>query len=114
MANNKNLNPPWKKGESGNPNGRPKGARNRSTIIRELLETKATDGEEGQVADQLARALIRKASEGDVAAFRELFDSAYGKNSNKVENQINYTKMGSVSIDGETLNFDVGKELKCD
>ena len=28
----------WTKGESGNPSGRPKGCKNRSTIVRELLE----------------------------------------------------------------------------
>ena len=29
---------PFQKGESGNPNGRPKGSRNRSTIVRQWLE----------------------------------------------------------------------------
>jgi hypothetical protein len=30
---------PFEQGESGNPNGRPKGSRNRSTIARLWLET---------------------------------------------------------------------------
>ncbi len=111
MANEQNLKP-WKKGQSGNPAGKPKGARNRATIIRELLEAKATDGD-GQIADQLTRALIKKAAEGDVMAFRELFDSAYGKNTDKVENSIHYTKMGNVMVQdasGEVkaLEFDIG------
>ena len=29
----------WKKGQSGNPTGRPKGAKNKATMIREALET---------------------------------------------------------------------------
>lgn len=37
------------------------------------------DRQLAQVADQLVRSLIKKASEGDVAAFRELMDSAFGK-----------------------------------
>jgi len=33
MANREdNLKPAWGKGESGNPNGRPKGSKNRATI----------------------------------------------------------------------------------
>ena len=112
MANEENLKPPWKKGESGNPKGKPKGTRNRSTIIREWLEAKATDGEDGEVSDQLVRALIKKAAEGDVAAFRELFDSGYGKNTDKVESNVRYTQMGRVTIgkgeDALPLEFNVG------
>ena len=37
MANNDNLKP-FKKGQSGNPKGRPKGSKNRSTIIKKWLE----------------------------------------------------------------------------
>ena len=39
MANEENLRPAWKPGESGNPNGRPKGSKNRSTIAKRLLES---------------------------------------------------------------------------
>ena len=34
---NQNLQP-WTKGTSGNPNGRPKGSRNVSTLIRDIME----------------------------------------------------------------------------
>ena len=37
MANEENL-IPYKKGQSGNPNGRPKGSKNRSTIAKKWLQ----------------------------------------------------------------------------
>ena len=53
---------PFQKGQSGNPNGRPKGARNRSTIAAELL----LDGE----AKALTRKAIDLALGGDTTALR--------------------------------------------
>ena len=40
MANKENLKS-WAKGQSGNPSGRPKGSKNRSTIARKWLSTKS-------------------------------------------------------------------------
>jgi metal-responsive CopG/Arc/MetJ family transcriptional regulator len=70
-----------------NKNGRPKGSRNRSTIVREAIEA-ILEGTDQQVVDAMTSAIIRKASEGDVAAYRELLDSAYGKNTDKVEAEV--------------------------
>lgn len=114
MPNEDNLKP-WKKGESGNPSGRPKGSRNRSTIVRELLEAKALDGGDGQVVDQLTRSLIQKAAEGDVRAYKELMDSAYGKVKDTMESNVTYTQMGHVYLQGddgslEKMEFNVGEE----
>jgi hypothetical protein len=53
---------PFKAGESGNPNGRPKGARNRATVAAETL----LDGE----ADALTRKAIELALGGDSAALK--------------------------------------------
>jgi len=76
----------FKPGESGNPNGRPKGVRNRSTIAKEWLEVQQSvrnpitgKDEILQQQDIMTLALIKKARDGDVNAFRELMDSAYGK-----------------------------------
>lgn len=113
MANEDNLKP-WEKGQSGNPAGRPKGSRNRTTIVRELLEAKAVNGE-GQVVDQITRALIQKAAEGDTRAFKELMDSAYGKVKDKLESSVTYQQMGYVYLahdDGsfEKMEFNVGED----
>ncbi len=117
MANEQNLNPPWEKGRSGNPRGKPKGTRNRSTIIKEILDANATDGEGGTIADQLTRALVQKAATGDVSAFRELMDGAFGKVTDKVQNTHTYTQMGRVMVNNgkETvpLTFNVGKPSEC-
>jgi len=74
------------KGETANPNGRPKGSKNRSTILRKWLEAKEKiknpiTGAEEQVTveDAVILALIGKARKGDVAAIREILDSNYGK-----------------------------------
>ena len=53
---------PWKAGQSGNPKGRPKGARNKATMAIEAL----LDGE----AEALTRKAIELALAGDMAALR--------------------------------------------
>jgi len=57
---------PFEPGKSGNPNGRPKGARNHATLLAEAL----LDGE----ADAITRKLIEKALDGDGAALRLCLD----------------------------------------
>ena len=52
----------WEKGQSGNPRGKPRGARNRATLLAEAL----LDGE----AEALAGKAIEKALEGDGMALR--------------------------------------------
>lgn len=77
----------WNKGQSGNPKGKPKGAKNRSTIIKEILElmVKDIDPSTGQEVWQsneyrMIQAIVTKAIEkGDVNAFNSLYDNLYGK-----------------------------------
>lgn len=86
----------FKPGVSGNPKGRPKGSRNRSTIVRQILEM------ENILPDEIHKALVKQfpdlkknisveemmvlvmvrksvAQGGDVRAFTAIMDSAYGK-----------------------------------
>jgi len=86
---------PFKKGQSGNPNGRPKGSLNRSTIARKWLEVNQSlknplTGEQETMSqeDLMTLALIKKAREGDVTAYKALMDSGYGAPIQQVEQTI--------------------------
>lgn len=92
MANEQNLRPAWKKGESGNPSGYRKGQKNRSTIARYWLEVNQDlknpltgENETMSQEDLMTLALIKKAREGDVNAYKALMDSGYGAPIQQVE-----------------------------
>ena len=67
---------PFKKGQSGNPNGRPK----KIPELRELLANVLGDEKDGKTAaEAILMALRNKAIKGDVRAAELLLDRAYGK-----------------------------------
>jgi hypothetical protein len=95
MADKLNNLKPFEKGESGNPNGRPKGSKNRSTIARQWLEVNQNlknpltgETETMSQEDLMTLALIKKAREGDVAAYKALMDSGYGAPLQQIEQTI--------------------------
>lgn len=57
---------PFSKGSSGNPSGRPKGARNRSTVLAEKLMQ--------DDAQEVTRAVVTAAKNGDMTAARLVLD----------------------------------------
>jgi len=82
----------FKKGQSGNPNGRPKGSKNRSTIAKKWLEVQessenpvTSELEDMSQEDLMTLALIKKAREGDTQAYQKLMDSAYGAPLQQIE-----------------------------
>lgn len=92
MSGYKEIKPRWQKGESGNPAGRPKGAKNRSTIARKWLEVNQSlknpltgENETMSQEDLMTLALIKKAREGDVNAYKALMDSGYGAPVQQIE-----------------------------
>lgn len=94
MANEENL-IPYKKGQSGNPKGRPKGSKNRSTIakkwlqvIKEIENPLTLESEELSQEDLITLALLKKAANGDVNAYKALMDSGYGSPVQQVEQTI--------------------------
>lgn len=89
----KNLKPAWEKGHPKLEGaGRPKGSRDRAGLVRKFLDASLRGKklpyelkDAATLADILILALIEKAKTGDVAAYRELMDSAYGKIPEKQE-----------------------------
>ena len=73
----------FKKGESGNPNGRPKGRKNFATLFDEAIKSIAEARGDGKTADQieadLVRAGIMKALKGNYYFYSYIMDRIHGK-----------------------------------
>lgn len=77
-------------GESGNPAGRPKGSRNLSTILREMLSEEVEIEIEGkkekcEFQEAIVKQLLRKANKGNLRAIQEIFDRVDGKAKQQVD-----------------------------
>ena len=82
MAGKGQIKPRWKKGESGNPKGRPK-----LPDLKEALAMVLGDEKEGKSAvEAILMALRKKAIAGDTKAAQILLDRGYGGAVQKVMN----------------------------
>lgn len=91
MANEENL-IPFKPGQSGNPAGRPKGSKNLSTNLREMLEVEIDTLDpvkkiqvKKKIGDVLNLKLIQSALQGNLSALKEIYDRIEGKAKEHVE-----------------------------
>jgi hypothetical protein len=78
---------PYKPGQCGNPNGRPKKLPDLDKILDEVLGAENKGKTEAQ---QILAALLKKAKKGDVRAAEILLDRAFGK----PKQQIDHTSKG--------------------
>lgn len=85
-----NCKPPehskFKKGQSGNPKGRPKKIPEIEEMLADVLG-KVTNGR--TAAKGILTALLKKASKGDIRAAELLLDRAYGKPKTHVQATVN-------------------------
>jgi len=112
MANEQNLKP-FEKGNTFGK-GRPKGSLNRSTIARKWLNTSRVGknpitGQEEILSqeDVITLAIIRKAIDGDVPAYKALLDSAHGTAKDTID-----IKSEHVGIDFDQLMSKLSKNAK--
>lgn len=87
----KNLKPPYKKGESGNLDGRPLGQRNYATIYRDALMKLATlNGKtQEELEDEIISSGIMLARKGDYRYYKDVLDRLHGTATIKNESTIN-------------------------
>ena len=85
MSNPDTLSPPWEKGESGNPEGRPKGSKNFTTKVREALE-KISEGGADTAEVALIKAILKNAiDKGDVTAQKMIWSYLDGMPTQKTD-----------------------------
>jgi len=92
MANEQNLKP-FKKGQSGNPKGRPKKLPHLEELLADIL---GEDKEGITAAEAILRALRAKATKGDIRAAEVLLERAYGKAKQGIE--LSGTNEGPIQI----------------
>lgn len=75
----------WKPGQSGNPEGRPKGSKNLSTWVRDIMDDeefgetlRGTHGVAGAPIEAIVKSLVIKALNGNLRAFELLAKYGYG------------------------------------
>lgn len=110
MANPQNIvGKEFKKGQSGNRAGRPKGIPNAATRYKRLLSlvSKAPNPVTGELeeytqAELMDVAIINKALKGDISAYKEIHDRLEGKAKEMVE--MNTTANTKVVIHDEARN----------
>lgn len=83
---------PFKPGQSGNPNGRPKGVPNAATRMKRFLELEINgknpitkEDEQFTVAELMDLKIIAKAMNGDLSAWEKINDRLEGKSKQTTE-----------------------------
>jgi len=96
----------WEKGQSGNPRGKPKGAKNLTTQLKEMLNIKIKvvdefTGKEKKksLAEIISQKLIKKAMNGDIKAIKEIIDRLEGKPAQSID--------VNASVDSTIYNINV-------
>jgi len=111
----------FKKGQSGNPDGRPVGVISVKALIRKVwseeLTDKDADGDPMVKAILSVKAMVDKAESGDVPAFKALVERLEGLPKQEIENTNKYSDgiedvVKDILINGKRINILNGEEVK--
>ena len=110
---------PFVKGESGNPNGRPKGNRTLSGSLKELLKAdkikleytvnghkkkmEMNMGSKSNFACGIAARLVMLGMEGSLPAIKEIFDRSEGKPLQAIEDVTENTSVMPITVDKKAI-----------
>jgi len=103
---------PFKPGQSGNPKGRPKGAKGLTSLLREALERSETvedeNGNKTQVktSEVIIAKLLDMAKKGNQKSIQEIFDRIEGKPKQEIDHS------GSIPVETEVVVNVVRDEKK--
>lgn len=111
-----NLRPPWKPGESGNPDGKPKGIEHSKTRLLKFLaliiksKNQLLNSEEEiemSVLEKMDMGQIALAISGDTKAYKEILDRLEGKPIETVKQSIDLSteKVINISVDGKDIDL---------
>ena len=75
----------FKKGQSGNPNGRPKKLPEIDSLLAKVLGGDPNDPDAQSEAEEVLKAMLKAAKAGNVQAQTAILDRAYGKPKQAVE-----------------------------
>ena len=93
---------PWRKGQSGNPGGRPKKLPLTDELRKLLAEVVPDDRQRRTFAEKIAEAVVKKAAKGNLQAVREIADRVEGKARQGIQIE---------GDDGKTFVFQIGMPL---
>ena len=91
MPKPENIEPhKFKKGQTGNPKGRPRKLPELSVLLADVLGEQTKEGL--TAAEDILRAMYARARKGDTRAAELLLDRAYGKPKQSIDNNITTTE----------------------
>ena len=93
------------KGKSGNPKGRPKGSKNKATLLREAMQKKA-DIMLSKELPQVLRAVVTAAKAGDMSAAKMILDRTIPTKRADDGNDADSNKLVQITIQNLTSPFD--------
>jgi hypothetical protein len=101
-----NLMPPWEKGKSGNPDGRPNGSKNFSTLfaiaIKKVAEKSEISLEDAEV--ELIITAYAEAKKGNYNYYKDIMDRKYGQPTKPIDITTGGESFKSTPEEREAIN----------